>query len=99
MHKAVSNMNTEFVTLSPGIARSNKGFTVVVHPEGGVDYLDPINGNVRVATELFHRPLRYAVYGNSGELRSVTPSRAGEILANVQRAMEYLGYPAEIIKA
>jgi hypothetical protein len=90
------SVSTEFVQLAPGIARSNKGFTVVVHAEGGVDYSDPISGNIRVATELFHRPLRYGVYGNSKDLRSVTSSRADEILANVQRAMEFLGYPAEI---
>jgi hypothetical protein len=91
-------MSTEFVKPSPGIARSNKGFTVAVHAEGGVDYFDPISGNVRVATEPFHRPLRYGVYGNSKDLRGVTSSRADEILANVQRAMEYLGYPAEIVR-
>jgi hypothetical protein len=89
-------MNTEFVRLSPGIARSNRGFTVVVHPEGGVDYSDSISGAIRVATELYHDPVRYRVYGNSKDLRSLTSSRAHEILDSVKRAMEFLGHAAEI---
>ena len=94
--RLVPSMGTEFVKLAPGVARSNRGFTVVVHPEGGVDYSDAIHGNIRVATELFHEPLRYMVYGNSRDLRGMAASRTEEILANVKRAMEFLGRPAEI---
>lgn len=89
-------MSTEFVKLAPDVARSNRGFTVVVHPEGGVEYSDSISGRIGVATELFHHPVRYMVYRNSEGLRGVASSRQDEILANVKRAMEFLGRPAEI---
>jgi hypothetical protein len=90
------SVSTEFVQLAPGIARSDRGFTVLVHPEGGVEYSDSISGQIRVATELFHKPVRYMVYANSMDLSGMTNVRAEEILSNVKRAMEFLRYPAEI---
>jgi hypothetical protein len=89
-------MSTEFVKLSPDVARSVQGFTVVFHPEGGVDYTDSISGHLRIATELYQRPLRYVIYGNSADLGGMSTARADEILANVKRAIDFLGRPSEI---
>jgi hypothetical protein len=89
-------MSTEFVEVAPGVAQSNRGFTVVFHAEGGVDYSDAISGDIRVATELFQDPVRYLVYANSKDLRGMTNNRANEILANVKKAIEFLGRSAEI---
>ena len=89
-------MSAEFVILAPDVARSAKGFTVVFHPAGGVDYSDGISGTIRIATELYQKPLRHVVYRNSTDLAGMTASRAEEILENVKRAIEFLGRPVEI---
>ncbi len=89
-------MSAEFIKLGPDMARSAQGFTVVFHPAGGVDYSDASGTRIRVDTELYVKPFRHILYAKSKDLRSMTNSRAEEILANVQRALGYLGRPSEI---
>jgi hypothetical protein len=91
-------MSTEFIKIGPNMARSAQGFTVVFHPPAGVDYSDASGSKIRIDTELYVGPLRHVLYAKSKDLRGVTSPRADEILANIQRAMEYLGHPAEISK-
>jgi len=89
-------MSAEFIKLGPDMARSAQGFTVVFHPAGGVDYSDATGIKVRVDTELYAKPFRHVLYAKSKDLRSLTSSRADEILANIQRALGFLGRPSDI---
>lgn len=83
--------------LGPDTARSVNGFTVVFHPAGGADYTDATHKKIRVDAELYVKPtLRHILYPQSKDLRDMPNSRAEEILANVKRAMEFLGRPVEI---
>jgi hypothetical protein len=90
-------MSAEFTKLGPDTTRSAQGFTVVFHPQGGVDYTDG-GSKTRVDTELYVTPSRrHVLYANSQALRGLSSSQAAQILANIKRAMEFLGHPTEII--
>jgi hypothetical protein len=84
----------EFQTVGSNSAKSAKGFTVTWLPAGGVDYSDA-GGTVRVDSELLVKPLRILVYPRSWGLKTMTDSRAEEILVNVISALEYLGHQVE----
>lgn len=89
-------MTSEFTLIATNTVRSNRGFAVTFHPIGGVDYSDDCGVAVRVDTELFVGPFRYAVYAQSKDLRSMPRSRSDELLSNVIRALDFLGHRAEI---
>jgi hypothetical protein len=72
------------------------GFQIIFHPGGRVDYMDG-GGVTRIDTELYVRPLRVAIYSESRSLKSLDGSRANEILANIVRALTFLGHPTEIV--
>jgi len=91
-------MSIEFTKTGPNMVTSTKGFTVVFHPPGGVDYSDTSGSAVHVDTELYATPLRHVLYAKSKDLRGMTSARADEILGGILRAMAYLGHPAEIFK-
>jgi hypothetical protein len=85
---------TEFQKVGSNSAKSDEGFTVTWRPAGGVDYSDA-GGTVRVDSELLVKPLRILVYPRSGGLKTMTDSRAEEVLVNVISALEYLGHQVE----
>jgi hypothetical protein len=88
-------MTMEFKMLSPNSAASAKGFKVVLHPAGGMDYSDA-SGSVRVDSELLVKPsLGIVLYQKSRDLKGMTSSRADEIITNITRALEYLGNRVE----
>lgn len=87
-------MNAEFQRLGQNSARSLRGFTVVWHPPGGVDYMDA-GGTVRVDAEFLLNPPRILVYPRTGGLRAIPEGRAEEIVANVTRALDFLGHQVE----
>lgn len=87
-------MSSEFRTIGPNSAESNKGFTVTWRPSGGVDYTDA-SGTVRIDSEVLAKPPRILVYPKSGGLKTIDDARAEEILKDVMRAVEYLGHQVE----
>ena len=87
-------MSAEFRTIGPNSVASNKGFTVTWRPSGGVDYTDA-SGTLRIDSEVLVKPTRIVVYPKSGGLRTMDDARAEEILKDVIRAVEYLGYKVE----
>jgi hypothetical protein len=94
LREVEETMSTEFQKVGPNSATSAAGFTVVWHPPGGVDYMDA-HGTVRVDAEVLGNPPRILVYPRSGGLKGITDDRAEEILANLIRALEYLGHRVE----
>ena len=52
---------------------------------------------MRVDTELFVKPLRIAIYRESRCLIGLDGSRKKEILANIVRAMAFLGRATELV--
>ncbi|HEY2782364.1 MAG TPA: hypothetical protein VGN12_14255 [Pirellulales bacterium] len=96
---STEGLSAEFSSATPNRASSTKGFTVIFHPAGGVDYADAIDV-ARVDSELYVKPLRVALYRESKSLQKLTASRANEILTNIVRAMAFLGHleqPTEIV--
>jgi hypothetical protein len=94
--KNVADMPGEFSKVGPNQASSTMGFQIIFHPGGRVDYMDG-GGVTRIDTELYVRPLRVAIYSESRSLKSLDGSRANEILANIVRALTFLGHPTEIV--
>jgi hypothetical protein len=86
-------VSEEFHKLGPNSAASVKGFRVALDLLGGVRYSDAI-GTVKVDSELLDTPPSYsiALYQNCVGLDDMPTSRAEEILGNMARALEYLGY-------
>jgi hypothetical protein len=91
-----NQMSAEFAKVGPNAASSGMGFTVIFHPAGGLDYTDA-TGTIRVDTELFVKPLRIAIYRESRSLKTLDASQIKEILANIVRAMDFLGHPTELM--
>jgi hypothetical protein len=85
---------TKFQKVGSNSTKSDKGFAVTWRPAGGVDYSDA-GGTVGVDSELLVKPLRILVYPRSGGLKTMTDSRAEEVLVNVISALEYLGHQVE----
>lgn len=85
---------TEFQKVGPNRALSTKGFSVVLHPAGGVEYSDA-SGQVHVDSELVVKPLGVLLYPQSGDLKGMPATRAEEVLRNITRALEYLGHRVE----
>ena len=84
-------MTTEFQKVGPNSAISDKGFSEVLHPSGGVEYSDS-SGKIHVDSELLVKPLGVLLYPQSGQLKVMPTDRAEEVLKNVVRALEYLGH-------
>jgi hypothetical protein len=86
-------VSEEFQKLGPNSVNSVKGFTVVLDLLGGVKYSDA-TGTTNVDSELLIIPPKYgiALYTQSVGLENMPTSRAEEILSNITRALEYLGY-------
>jgi hypothetical protein len=70
-----------------------EGFTLAFDIMGGVEYSDAI-GTTNVDSETLNTPPPYliALYTKSVGLKDMPASRAEEILSNITRALEYLGY-------
>jgi hypothetical protein len=92
----IEALDREFSKIGPNHASSTKGFAVLFHPAGGLDYVDA-RGVMRVDTELYIRPLRIAIYRESRSLKGLDDSRANEILADIVRAMAFLGHGTEVV--
>jgi hypothetical protein len=89
-------VDVEFSKVGPNKAASTNGFTVAFHPAAGLDYAD-CEDTIRVDTEVYVNPLRIAIYRESRSLRSLEAARVTVILANVVRAMKFLGHPTEVM--
>ena len=87
-------MSAEFETVAPNTARSVEGFSVVWRPPGAFYYSDA-TGTIRVDSEPLVNPRRTLVYKRSGGLKTMSDDREREILANIKRALEYLGHQVE----
>jgi hypothetical protein len=86
-------MSEEFHKLGPNRVSSAKGFTVVLDLLGGVKYSDA-TGTTNVDSELLKTPPSYsiALYTQNLGLENMPTARAEEILSNITRALDYLGY-------
>jgi len=93
-----SKKSGEFVELGPGVAKSALGFVVAFRPPGGVEYSDSVGRKIRVDSEMNSLTFQHGLYAKSRDLRSMTPAQADEILANIQRAMNFLGRATEILR-
>ena len=89
-------MSSEFTKIGSDTARSDKGFAVVFHSIGWVDFADIGGVTLRVDSEQYVDPLRHMLYARSKGLRHLNGARAAAILADIQRALDYLGHPTEI---
>jgi hypothetical protein len=89
-------VDREFSRIGPNHASSTKGFAVVFHPAGGLDYVAAA-GVMRVDTELYVKPLRIAIYRQSRSLKELDSARANEILTDIVRAMAFLGHATEVV--
>jgi hypothetical protein len=92
----IDGLDQEFSRIGPNHASSTKGFTIIFHPAGGLDYVRA--GDImRVETELYVKPLRIAIYRESRSLKELDGSRANEIITDVVRAMAFLGHATEVV--
>src|SRR5262249_1416943 len=91
--RTVNHMSEEFPNLGPNTVRSVKGFTVALDLLGGVKYSDA-TGTTNVDTDSLITPPKYGVvlYTTSVGLANMPTARAEEIISNIMRAVEYLGY-------
>src|SRR5262249_5950440 len=89
----VNHVSEEFHKLGPNSVNSVKGFTVVLDLLGGVKYSDT-TGTTKIDSELLDTPPKYgvALYTKSVGLDDMSTSRAEEIISNITRALDYLGY-------
>jgi hypothetical protein len=92
-------VDADLIKLGPHALRlrSIKGFTLLFHGLGAVDYSDT-ETTVRVGIERCLKPARFAVYAKSNGLRTVTSSKAEEILNNVARGLRHLGHTTQIAR-
>jgi hypothetical protein len=88
-------MTEEFRKTAANTAVSSKGFTVQWIPHGGIRYRDAL-GTLRIDSELLVKPQRVLLYPQSASLRDMSTSRQEELLANVRRALEYMGHQVEL---
>jgi hypothetical protein len=92
----IDGLDQEFSRIGPNQASSTKGFTIIFHPAGGLDYVTA-GAITRVDTELYVKPLRIAIYRESRSLKELDGSRANEIITDVVRAMAFLGHATEVV--
>jgi len=89
-------MSTEFQKSGPNVAVSSKGFTVMRHSGGWIEYSD-VSGTITAEWELIVKPsLGVLLYPRSGGLKSLTPARADEVVNNIVRALQFLGERVEL---
>ena len=88
-------MTEEFRKTAANTAVSSNGFTVQWIPPGGIRYEDA-SGELRVDSELLVKPYRVLLYAQSASLRNMSKSRQNELLANVRKALEYMGHQVEL---
>ena len=90
-------MNQEF-TKTDKIIVSSKGFTVEVKIAGGILYRDS-TGEFEMDSEWLVKPAGIILYkgsrGNKG-FEKIEQSRADAIFSDVARALEFMGYKAQI---
>jgi hypothetical protein len=94
LSKVEAAMSAGFTKISSNVATSVEGFTVRWRPAGGIDYSDD-HGTIRIDSELLIHPTRIFVYAGSGGLRKMPNNRAEDILANIIKALEFLGHRVE----
>ena len=92
----MAGLDQEFSKIAPDHASSAKGFAVIFYPAGGLDYLDS-HGVIRVDTELYVKPYRWAIYRESRGLKERVGSQTDEILTNIVRAMAFLGRATQLM--
>lgn len=92
----IDALDQEFSRIGPNHASSTKGFTIIFHPAGRLDYVRA--GDItRIDTELYVKPLRIAIYRESKSLKELDGSRANAIITDVVRAMAFLGHATEVV--
>jgi hypothetical protein len=91
-------MNAEFKKTGPTSAVSSKGFRIIRHSGGWIEYSDA-SGTITIEWELIVKPsFGVLIYPRGGGLKSLTEARADEVVNNTVRALQFLGERVEIWK-